>query len=102
MKTCPKCKAENPKEAKFCHMCGTPLRKKVKWWLFIVGILLTMGVLAILFRSCENETYNYNYENTSYYSPESTEDEYYNSFSTTAEEVETAPEMEYYEEPSIL
>lgn len=100
MKTCPSCKSDNPNEAKFCHMCGTPFRKKVKWWQFLAGILLMIGVGAIMLRSCENETYNYNYENDSNYSQESAEVEYYNSFSTDMEEVETAPEMEYDEEPS--
>lgn len=97
---CSKCNADNPNEAKFCHMCGAPFRKNVKWWQIIASILLMTGVLTIPFRSCENEIYNYNYENTVDYSQESTKDVNYNSFSTVSEEVETTPEVEYYEEPS--
>lgn len=48
------CKANNPDEAKYCHICGTRLRKRnlLKWFLSI-AVIVVCGVLGYsVFSSC--------------------------------------------------
>lgn len=45
MKRCPKCKADNPDDAKFCHMCGCELKNKSNT---LVKVLVGFVVIALI------------------------------------------------------
>lgn len=45
MKRCPKCKADNPDDAKFCHMCGYALKNNSN---ILVKVLACFVVIAII------------------------------------------------------
>ena len=47
MKYCKSCKADNPDDAVFCHMCGDKLySEKYETFIFVIG-LLGMGLVSI-------------------------------------------------------
>lgn len=50
------CKADNPNDARFCHMCGARLQSKK--WILLLLLLLTLGFLAVLFLPLFQDTYH--------------------------------------------
>lgn len=55
------CQADNPNDARFCHMCGGRMpRKNTKKWVLLIILLLVIYFLIFLISSLfENSYYNY-------------------------------------------
>lgn len=67
MKKCPKCKADNPDDAKFCHMCGYALKNNSNILVkvlacFVVIAIIAGGVVLLILNNDGQSTYTYNTE----------------------------------------
>lgn len=67
MKKCPKCKADNPDDAKFCHMCGYALKNNSNTLVkilacFVVIAIIAGGVVLLILINDGQSTYTYNTE----------------------------------------
>ena len=67
MKKCLKCKADNPDDAKFCHMCGYALKNNSNILVkvlacFVVIAIIAGGVVLLILINDGQSTYTYNTE----------------------------------------
>lgn len=48
MKYCKKCKADNPDDAKYCHMCGKKFQGNLLWLLWVSNSIALFGIVMLL------------------------------------------------------